>query len=718
MKKIILFITILSLNFGSAYSQVKAGNKNFERLAYARAAANYERALKKDSSDASIWANLADCYRLTRNTQGAEKAYGYLVKNNKATGDHYLYYAEALMQNGKYNEAKSAIAQFQSNVPNDKRGKNIEDGIKNLDNLLAKSGSYQVKAININSPESDFSPVMYDGGIVFASNRKFVEWVDNSHSWTGKQFYRLYHAKGNGASFGKPELFASSIQSSYHDGPVCFNGAGDMMVFTRNNIENGKVQKDAKEIVRLKLFSSNKSGNDWGIEVPMPFNSDQYSCAHPSLSSDGKTMYFSSDMPGGQGGMDIWKTEWNGTAWGTPTNLGDKINTAGNEVFPFLSENTTLYFSSDGLAGVGGLDIYITEKSGSDWSTPENLGAPMNSGDDDFGISFNSATKSGYFSSNRKSQGLNDDIYTFEKLCTNTDVTIIDEESGEALGSATVKIFENGTEIGTVETDATGKFNRCLNPSRSYEFRAMKDKYTENKSTLSPGDLSSAATTGTSVKIALKKKPDNIANVSGRVFNQDDKSPVASQVVTLINKKSGETKTATTDKDGKYQFDKIDLDADYEIKTTKKDCGEPIEKFNTKNITGTKTITMDFPLLCKGDVIKIDNIYYDYNKSDIRPDAALELDKVVSVLNKYPSMTIELRSHTDSRGKDAYNEKLSDSRAKSAANYIISKGINQSRLKAKGYGEKELLNKCTNGVECDDKMHEENRRTEFKILSL
>jgi tetratricopeptide (TPR) repeat protein len=146
MKKIILFITILSLNFGSAYSQVKAGNKNFERLAYARAAANYERALKKDSSDASIWANLADCYRLTRNTQGAEKAYGYLVKNNKATGDHYLYYAEALMQNGKYNEAKSAIAQFQSNVPNDKRGKNIEDGIKNLDNLLAKSGSYQVKA--------------------------------------------------------------------------------------------------------------------------------------------------------------------------------------------------------------------------------------------------------------------------------------------------------------------------------------------------------------------------------------------------------------------------------------------------------------------------------------------------------------------------------------------------------------------------------------------
>jgi outer membrane protein OmpA-like peptidoglycan-associated protein len=377
-----------------------------------------------------------------------------------------------------------------------------------------------------------------------------------------------------------------------------------------------------------------------------------------------------------------------------------------------------LYFSSDGLAGMGGLDIYSSQLNGSIFSRPENIGAPINSADDDFGISYNTTSKTGYFSSNRKNQGLNDDIYMFEKLCTNTEVTILDGDTKQTLGNATVTIFENNIEFATVQTDDSGKFLRCLNPARNYEFRATKDSYSDNTSTLSSDQLLQAASAGTSVQLSLKKKPDNIANVSGKVFNEDDKSPVANQIVTLINTSSGETKTATTDSNGRYQFEKIDIGVEFTIRTSKKDCGEPSETFNTKNITGTKNITMDFPLLCKGDVIKIENIYYDYNKSDIRPDAAVELDKVVAILNKYPKMTIELRSHTDSRGKDAYNEKLSDSRAKSATQYINSQGIDIARLKAKGYGEKELLNKCTNGVECDDKMHEENRRTEFKILSL
>lgn len=714
----VIFILLTIIWTVPAFSQVKAGNKNYQKMAYAKAAANYERSLKKDSSDVSVWANLGDCYRFNRNSVGAEKAYGHVVKSGKASPQHYLYYATALMENEKYDEASKILAQYKSAAPSDERGTQLESGIKNLKDILAKSGSHTIKAININSQESDISPVAYSGGIVFSSNRKFVQWVDNSHSWSGKQFYRLYHANGNAANFGKPELFANNLQTAYHDGPVTFNKAGTLMIFTRNNINQGKIGKDDKDVVRLKLFSSALSDNKWGIEVLLPFNSDNYSCAHPSLSEDGKTLYFSSDMPGGSGGMDIWKSEWNGTTWSAPVNLGEKINTPGNEVFPCIASDNTLYFSSDGLPGIGGLDVFTANITAGEASTPENIGAPINSSDDDFGVTYDVTAKTGYFTSNRKNQGLNDDIYMFEKQCTNTEVTILDEETKNPLGNASVKIFENNVEIGTVETDDSGKFIRCLNPSRNYEFRASKDKYTDSKSTLTSDQLLQAGSTGTAVQLSLKKKPDNIANVSGKVFNEDDKSPVANQIVTLVNKTSGETITTTTDNNGKYQFEKIELNTEYEIKTAKKDCGEPVEKFNTKNITGTKNITMDFPLLCKGDVIKIENIYYDYNKSDIRPDAALELDKVVSVLQKYPSMTIELRSHTDSRGKDAYNEKLSDSRAKSAAQYIISKGIDTSRLKAKGYGEKELLNKCTNGVECDDKMHEENRRTEFKILSL
>lgn len=719
MKKIILLSLIVIVSSIHSVGQISAGDKNYDRLAYNKAAHNYEKALRKNTTNYIVWAKLGDCYRLTRDPQNAERAYAESVKGETVNPANYLYYAEALIQNEKYDAAKAQLEKYKMIAPSDPRSGNLKKGIDNLSAILAKSGTHNVKLTNLNSDEADFCAVTYNGGVVFTSNRKNIEWVTYSHSWTGKQFFRMYHAKGSDASFGTPVLFASELQSKYHDGPACFNKAGTQMFFTRSNIENGTIKKDDKEVVRLKIFTSNWSDNKWGIEVPFPYNSDAYSCSHPSLSADGQTLYYSSDMPGGLGGMDIWKCEWNGNSWGIPNNLGTKINTPGNELFPSVSEDGILYFASDGLAGIGGLDIFQTEPSNKSWSEPENLGAPINSSWDDFGIIYNSIRRNGYFSSNRKNAGSNDDIYYFEKLCTNTEVLIIDEESSEPIADATVKVFENGTEISSVVTDESGKFNKCLNPSRNYEFRAMKDKYTENKSSLSSAQITEAASTGTTVRLPIKKIPVvvNIANLSGRVFNQDDKSAVPAQRVLLIQKPSLKEVATTTDNNGFFKFENLALDMDYDVVVSKKDCGTAVEKFNTRKISGTKNINIDLPILCKGDVIRIDNIYYDYNKSNIRPDAAVELDKVVEILNKYESMTIELRSHTDARGKDEYNAKLSDSRAKSAVEYIVSKGIKKSRLSAKGYGETELLNHCKNNVECSDQEHEENRRTEFKILS-
>jgi outer membrane protein OmpA-like peptidoglycan-associated protein len=359
----------------------------------------------------------------------------------------------------------------------------------------------------------------------------------------------------------------------------------------------------------------------------------------------------------------------------------------------------------------------MAENSKGSWGNPENLGADINTSDDDFAFTYNNESKTGYFTSNRSGQGLNDDLYFYEKLCTNTNITVMDEETGKPIIGASVKIIENGEDLGNVLTDDTGVINRCLNASRNYEFIATREKYKEARVTVSSSQL--AASSGSaSATLKVKRIPDSIAHVEGRVFNADDKSAAPNLTVTLVNKKSGETKTATTDAAGKYRFEKLDIDVDYEVRTKKTDCGEPNETFNTKGIVGTKTITMDIPLLCKNDVIEIENIYYDYKKFDIRPDAALELDKIIVILNKYPNMRIELRSHTDSRGNDNFNLKLSDDRANSAALYIISKGIESKRIVAKGYGEKELINKCKNGVKCEEKEHEENRRTEFKILSL
>ncbi len=711
MRISILICGLLVANVAS-FAQIKGANKSFNNMAYSAAIPKYNIALSKDPSNAEAQANVAACYRLTNDMVNAESAYSKVANSASAKPEHYLYYAQALMENEKYAEASTWLDKYKTAAAGDVRADNLKQGISNVAAYKAMEGVYSVKKTNLNSTNGDFSPVIYNGGLVFTSNRPSLQRVGYDHSWTGNQFYRLYHAKGTEASFSTVEPFAADIDTKYHDGPVCFNTTGTQMYFTRNNIEDGKIRKDEKDVVRLKIFSSQWSVMKWGIEVPFAYNSDKHSCAHPALSADGKTLYFASDMAGGQGGMDIWKCNWNGSSWDAPANLGTAINTSGTEIFPTITADGMLYYSSNALAGLGGLDIYYSKNA---TAKPINMGSPINTSDDDFGICLNPDGNTGYFSSNRKAQGTNDDIYYFKKQCTNTDVMIVDEASGSPLVQAEVKVFENGTETSTVMTDSTGRFNMCLNPLNNYEFHAKKGNYNDNKSSLSSADLAAAAGTGTEVKVALKK---NGAKLVGRVFNADDKSGVAGQTVVLVNKNTGAELVAITDANGNYVFDNLDINAEYEVKTNKQDCGEAKEAFNTKKIVGSKTITQDLALLCKGDIIKIENIYYDYNKSNIRPDAAVELDKVLALLNRYPTMQIELRSHTDARGKDEYNRKLSDSRAKSAVAYLISKGVVETRLMAKGYGETTLLNHCKNDVECDDKTHEQNRRTEFKILNM
>jgi outer membrane protein OmpA-like peptidoglycan-associated protein len=716
IKFLFVAFTLLVMQ-GVVQAQLSQGNKAYDRMAFKQAAGYYEQALKKDSSDMAVWGKLGVCYRNLNDARNAERAYGKVVGSGVSNSNEHYFYILALMQNQKYTVAKEQAQKFKSAYAGDPRVSQLENSMSRLDDYLIKQGTYTVKSINRNTGASDICAVPYKEGIVFVSDRGVIGNKKMVTSSTDRPFYSPYYAKGTGASFDPASAFPTYMRSDYHAGPMSFKADGSVMIITRSSASEGKPAKDDNGMVSLQLFSSIMGESGWGLEVAMPFNSANYSCAHPSLSADGNTLYFSSDMPGGSGGMDIWKSIWNGNTWSTPENLGNRINSPGNDVYPFITTEGILYYASNGLPGLGGLDVYMAENMKGSWGNPENLGADINSSDDDFAFTFNNESKTGYFTSNRSGQGLNDDLYFYEKLCTNTNISVLDEETGKPLSGVSVRIVENGEDLGNILTDDTGVISRCLNASRNYEFIATRDKYKEARTTLSSGQL--AASSGSaSVSLKLKRIPDSVAHVEGRVFNADDKSAAPNLTVSLVNKKSGETKTATTDAAGKYRFEKIDIDVDYEVRTKKTDCGEPVEAFNTKGIVGTKTITMDIPLLCKNDVIEIENIYYDYKKFDIRPDAALELDKIVVILNKYPNMRIELRSHTDSRGNDNFNLKLSDDRANSAALYIIGKGIDSKRIVAKGYGEKELLNKCKNGVKCDEKEHEVNRRTEFKILSL
>jgi outer membrane protein OmpA-like peptidoglycan-associated protein len=714
---LLLLIIITLLVSVNTVAQIKNGDKAYERTAYVKAITYYESGLKKDSSNNAAWSKLADCYRRLGNSVKAEEAYRKVISATTGTANEHYFYILTLIQNQHYLEANSEISQFAMKFPSDTRVMLLKGSLKNLDNYLQKKGSYVVKSININGPASDICPTPFGDGLVFISDRGKSASKKLTTSSTNKAFYQPFFAKGSSISFEGATPFETYSNTSYHAGPVAFSTDGKLMVITRSNNIKGKASRDNSGFVRLQLFTSAKGEKGWGLEVPLPFNSANYSCMHPSLSADGKTLYFASDMPGGQGGIDIWKSNWDGSNWSTPSNLGTAVNSAGDDVFPSINDGSILYFSSNGLPGLGGLDVYMCELQNSSWSAAINLGADINSGGDDFGFSYNGATKKGYYCSNKNQGGTNDDIYSIEKLCINVSIVAVDEETGKPIVGSVVKILENGTEIGSVLTDESGSINRCLNPINNYEFICQRDKFNESRISVSSAKLASSSG-NLSETVKMKRIPDSVANVEGRIFNADDKKGASGLTVTLVNKKSGETKTATTDSDGKYRFEKLDINADYEVRTKKTDCGEPMEPFNTKNIVGTKNITMDIPLLCKNDVIEIENIYYDYKKFDIRPDAALELDKIVAVLNKYPNMRIELRSHTDSRGNDNFNLKLSDDRANSAALYVVGKGIDSKRIVAKGYGEKELINKCKNGVKCDEKQHEENRRTEFKILSL
>ncbi|MEO8146396.1 MAG: carboxypeptidase regulatory-like domain-containing protein [Bacteroidia bacterium] len=713
---IFTFLTVALLgNSATVFAQVKA-DKYFAEYAYSKAIIKYEKYLKKHSSDIKAWSNLGDCYRLTNNMQGAEQAYSHVINTDFSKPQITYYYAQALMSNGKYAEAKENISKYKQEVPNDKRADEILSALDSINQFYKDSASWHIEKVNINSADGDFSPAIYKDGIVFTSNRNREQWIGRKHTWTGKQFNALYYSKGKDAIFETPQPFANEIQTKYNNGPVSFNGSGNEMFFTRNNIVNGKVIKSGNKVVKLKIFSTKFSNNEWQPEIPFDYDNNQYSVAHPSLSADGYELYFSSDVMGGYGGMDIYSCHREGAKWSRPINLGPSINTKGNEVFPYIATDSTLYFSSDGHSGLGGLDIYYCTISNKIFSEPVNPGYPLNSNNDDFGITYSTAANAGYFSSNRNNQGENDDIFYLKKLCIVINGFVYDDSNSQGIPTATVKIKETGSDKEIKLTDSAGNFSICLTPGKDYEFIADKENYIGDKRIISAKDF-----TGfdhTDVKIPLHQKPPVVFIARGNVYDEGSKKPVRGAKVTKVNLTTQKSDSLITKKDGDYYFTNLEPETRYRLVVEKENCGTNSEEITTVGMKDSPLLVNDIGIFCKGDVVRIENIYYDLNKYNIRPDAATELNKLVAVLRKYPNMKIELRSHTDSRASDAYNLTLSDNRAKAAIAYIISQGIDKNRLTGKGYGETQLLNRCKNGVKCTEEEHQLNRRTEFKILSL
>ena len=705
----------------------KKGNLFYSEQSYSEAIPYYEKILKSDSTNKMLLSNLGDCYRLTNNTGGQLLCYGGLIRQGKAEPIQELYYGQALVETGQAEQAKVYFDKYAA----DSRGQNLASSMAKMKSYSRNADAYSVTAVGFNSPQNDMCAVVFHDAVVFSSTRAKTAWINKQQGWTQGSYMNIYATeKDENGKDMPPTMFMGDLNSKFNDGPICFSKDFNMVYFTRNNASKQEMAKD--RTYKLKILEATMDENGFNMVKALPFNNNDFNFAHPSISSDGYVLYFASDMEGGKGGMDIYMSRKDSSGvWGTPVNMGDKINTAGNEVFPFISSNGVLYFSSNGLDGLGGLDIYETKLAADMPTKVYNMGEPVNSKNDDFGMFLMEDNKYGYISSNRKAGGMDDDIYQLQilrEIKRGKEVKIIvkDKSSGEVLSNA--KLVINGD---TVKTDDKGEYNTMAEEDMEYKLVGLKDDYFKAEDQMSTKSSLDEAFTK---ELLLEKDPKLFL----RALITDARTKALLEGVTLKVTDiatNTELDNYTTTAEGDYfKFllsNRIGDKLTYLIRIEKPGYLQRTVIF-THTIEKPGEINMNETLnLSLGKVevgmdlakmIDMKPIYFDLGKSVIRKDAALELDKIVQVMNEYPNMSVELGSHTDCRSGAASNMKLSAARAKASAAYIVKKGIDKNRIVGKGYGESKLLNSCAceGKVQstCTEEEHAANRRTEFIITKL
>lgn len=713
---------LLAINLPSfaQSAKLRKANEAFEQLAFAEAIDLYKDVLAREENQEAI-VRLADCYRMINDPVSAETWYARAVKFDGIEPINYLYYAQALQENEKYNEARTWFEKYSKARPDDPRGSWGVEACESVEDIKNKDNHWWVIHLPVNSENSDFGPAFYHNGIVFASDRVSGKKTKAVFKWTGTPFLNVYATSKQGADWSEPDLLTGSANSIYHDGPVTFTGDYKTMFLTRNhydpNAVGGKVSKSDENIVKLKIIveTFDPSSGSWSKAEELPFNNPEYSVAHPALTPDGKTLIFSSDMPGGFGGTDLWYSVLENGQWKDPVNLGKDINTPGDEMFPFIGQDSTLYFASDAWPGLGGLDIFMAayNREEKKFEKPENLGAPINSSRDDFALILDSRTKSGYFTSNRKGGTGNDDIYSFEYNLVNLIVQVVDKETGEPLPRANLDVLSGDKPLAHDQVDENGEFFMVIPRNADFSAEGSKPGYLAN---LVPFD-SREVTGNDTVRVRVPLERVSIM-LEGVVYNKQTNEPIGEALVRLTDKTTGTMDSLVTGPDGFFTWP-LNPDHEYYLTGLKPNFVYDELTFDTRGIQKSETIHKDLYLepIEVGVPIVLENIYYDFDRANIREDASKDLQKVLRILQENPGYKVEISSHTDSRGSFIYNERLSQKRAQAVVNWLVDHGIDKKRLIAKGYGEYKLRNHCADGVECTEYEHQRNRRTEFTLLS-
>lgn len=456
----------------------KKADKLFYQYKYVAATEEYQKLVDKEKADSYVYKQLADSYFYIFNTTEAIKWYAKAIENHQDAETYYRY-AQMLKAEGKYDEANTQMKKFASLSPNDQRAITFLANPNYIPTLLNKEKLFEVKDLDINTDKSDFGAVLADNTLYFSSARNAAR---KEYGWNKEPFLDIYSADYNTDGSITNVSAVNQLNSQYHDGPVTISSDGNTIYFSSDSFREASFEKDKKNKLKLgrnNLYKATKDGNSWGTIVSLPFNSKDYSTSNPSLSKDGKTLYFSSDMPGSIGGVDIWKVTVNedGT-YGTPENLGIKVNTEGIESFPFIADdNTTLYFASRGKPGLGGLDIFKADLAKGTEAT--NLGMPVNTAKDDFAFSFNKAKNIGFISSNRNGS---DDIFVVNPVCTVHVLAVVtDVKTNAILRNASVTILDDTNKVLSSEkTNEVGEVKFSVQCDKEYVVQATKEGYESN----------------------------------------------------------------------------------------------------------------------------------------------------------------------------------------------------------------------------------------------
>ncbi|MCT4580590.1 MAG: OmpA family protein [Flavobacteriales bacterium] len=746
MKKLLLFI-LLGVNF-LLFGQEQKGDEYFQLHDYNAAIKAYLKALKKNENG-TLHQKVGKAYLFAKDYNNADKHYNLSLTFDDQDDSTLFQYAKALLILNHKKEARKYFDVYSTKYPKDHLAKQY---LKLYDSLLVDTQrkpdfSIQTLEGGINTELSEYGAKPHKNGLLYLSEKSPDLVNDQHNTLVNSNYFGIYYSENSGVG----NFYNNKLNSPWNNGSVVLSPDGSKLYFTKT-FRNRKTEV-------MQLFYCNIEGDKLSKPIPFEYNNKEYSILHPAFSEDGKTLYFSSNKKGGKGGWDIYYSKKDRKyGWLAPKPINGNINTAGNEVFPHAYKGN-LYFSSDGHFGYGGLDLFKA-RANEYYKNIYNLGAPINSPKDDFSI-FYTSQLNGYFSSDRPSGKGKDDIYQFTEIehpiITDTATSISGVFQFKKIGLAQKELIlydENGIEVERIITDKDGNFvfnqlkpgvNYTILPAEEIEdadlfltnskgekiilaqsdgkqfiFKTIKSDYAEALLPIEEEDPSF---------LIIPIKGFVYKTIKGD-FNERIEIKVYDESGTLIGR-------TYTNKDGTFVFNTLTPQNNYFLEIaeeeelhiiikSKNDTDEQAERqengqFLFKRIKNNDDAILlvnennDLIRIFQNERFSVNNILYETNSAELNIDAITELNKLYIMYKKNIHLTFTIESHTDSKGSDKYNLKLSEKRAKKVVEYLENKGIPKTHLIAKGLGETKLLNKCGNNDSCSDEEHAINRRTEIKL---